>query len=142
MTERDRFTRGLIAWVGFKQVPFHYDRAPRHAGQGKYPLRRMLRLASDAFLGFSMFPVRLAGLLSLTFFVTMLLLIAYVLISWLSASTVPGWTSLAIIVTLASAVQLFTLSVIGEYMGRLYMQAKARPLFIVADSCGGPVPLP
>lgn len=137
MPERDRFNRGLVAWVGFKQVPFHYQREPRFAGEGKYPLRRSLRLASDAFLGFSMSPVRLAGILSLTFFVAMLVLIAYVLISWLSSSTVPGWTSLAIIVTLASAVQMFTLSVIGEYVGRIYMQGKARPLFIVAESCGG-----
>jgi dolichol-phosphate mannosyltransferase len=133
LPERDRFVRGLVSWAGFRQVPFDYSRDSRFAGKTKYPLRKMLAFASDAILGFSMFPVRLAGIISACFFVTLLALLGYVALSWMFLTTVPGWTSLAIIVLATSAVQMFTLSVIGEYVGRIYIEGKRRPLFIIEE---------
>ncbi len=133
LPERDRFMRGLISWAGFRQVPFDYRRDGRFAGKTKYPLRKMLAFASDAILGFSLFPVRLAGLISAAFFVALIVLLGYVGFSWMFLTTVPGWTSLAIIILATSAVQMFTLSVIGEYVGRIYIEGKRRPLFIIEE---------
>lgn len=136
MPERDRFIRGMVSWAGFKQLPFDYDRDARFAGETKYPLRRMLRFASDALLSFSLVPVRLAGILSLLFFIATLGLLGYVAASYLFFVTTPGWTSIALIVLTTSAVQLLTLGVIGEYVGRLYIDSKHRPLFIVDEITG------
>jgi dolichol-phosphate mannosyltransferase len=133
MPERDRFLRGMVSWAGFKQVPYDYDRDERYAGETKYRLRRMLRFASDAILGFSLLPVRIAGLLSAAFFVALVLLLGYVGASYLFFDPAPGWTSIALIVLTTSSVQLFSLAVIGEYVGRIYMDSKHRPLFIVDE---------
>ncbi len=99
MPERDRFMRGMASWAGFKQVPFDYDRDARFAGTTKYPLRRMLRFASDAILGFSLLPMRMAGLLSGLFFVALFILLGYVAISYLFFDPAPGWTSTALLDT-------------------------------------------
>jgi dolichol-phosphate mannosyltransferase len=136
MPERDRFMRGMASWAGFKQVPHDYDRDARYAGETKFPLRRMLRFASDAILGFSMLPVRVAGLLSGVFFVALFVLLGYVGISWAFLDPAPGWTSIALIVLTTSSVQLFTLAVISEYVGRIYMDSKRRPLFIIDEVTG------
>ena len=136
MPERDRFMRGMASWAGFKQVPHDYDRDARYAGETKFPLRRMLRFASDAILGFSLLPVRVAGLLSGVFFVALFLLLGYVGISWAFFDPAPGWTSMALIVLTTSSVQLFTLAVISEYVGRIYMDSKRRPLFIIDEVTG------
>lgn len=131
MPERDRFVRGMVAWLGFKQVPFEYDRGRRIAGVTKYPLRRMVSLALDAFVGFSMVPLRLAGWISVSLFVVLTAAVFYTLVSWLFFDAVRGWTSLTMLIILVSAVQLWSLSIIGEYVGRIYLQSKARPLFVV-----------
>ncbi len=138
MPERDRFMRGMASWSGFKQVPFDYDRDARHAGTTKYPLRRMLRFASDAMISFSLLPVRVAGLLSGLFFIALLGLLAYVAISYMFFDPAPGWTSTALLILGTSSVQMFTLAVISEYVGRLYMDSKRRPLFIVDEVTGTP----
>jgi polyisoprenyl-phosphate glycosyltransferase len=131
MPERDRFVRGMVAWLGFKQVPFEYDRAMRAAGATSYSLRRMVSLALDAFVGFSMVPLRLAGWISLGLFAALTVGVFYTLFSWLLFDAVRGWTSLTMLIILVSAVQLWSLSIIGEYVGRIYLQSKARPLFII-----------
>ena len=136
MPERDRFIRGMVAWAGFKQVPFEYDRDARYAGETKYPLKRMLRFASNALLSFSLVPVRMAGVLSALMFVALFALFGYVAVSYLFFVTAPGWASIALIVLATSAVQLLTLSLIGEYVGRIYMDTKQRPLFIVDEITG------
>jgi dolichol-phosphate mannosyltransferase len=132
MPERDRFIRGMVSWAGFKQLPFDYDRDARHSGETKFSLRRMLRFASDALLSFSMVPLRLAGLLSALMFVGVVVLLIYVGVSFFF-NPAPGWTSTALIILTTSAVQLFTLAVIGEYVGRLYIDSKQRPLFIIEE---------
>jgi dolichol-phosphate mannosyltransferase len=132
MPERDRFIRGMVSWAGFKQLPFDYDRDARHSGETKFSLRRMLRFASDALLSFSMVPLRLAGLLSALMFIGVVVLLIYVGVSFFF-NPAPGWTSTALIILTTSAVQLFTLAVIGEYVGRLYIDSKQRPLFIIEE---------
>jgi dolichol-phosphate mannosyltransferase len=136
LPERDRFVRGLVSWAGYKQVALDYIREPRSAGASKYPVRKLLALASDAILGFSLFPLRLAGLLSAGFFAAVFGLLIYVGVSWLFLKPAPGWTSLAVIVLAASAVQMLTLTIIGEYVGRIYMEGKRRPLFMIDEIVG------
>jgi dolichol-phosphate mannosyltransferase len=136
LPERDRFVRGLVSWAGFKQVPLDYAREARFAGASKYPIRKMMAFAGDAILGFSMFPLRLAGLISAGFFAAVFGLLLYVGISWLFLKPAPGWASLAVIVLAASAVQMLTLTIIGEYVGRIYMEGKRRPLFMIDEIVG------
>lgn len=131
MPEEHRFLRGMISWIGFAQSPFDYDRAPRLAGETKYPLRKMLRLAADALTGFSTLPLRLASYAGFAFAGIGVLLMIYVLASWMAGAVVAGWTSLMATVLIIGSVQLIVVGILGEYIGRLYMQSKARPLFIV-----------
>lgn len=131
MPEEHRYLRAMIAWVGFAQSPLDYDRAPRLAGETKYPLRRMIRLAIDALTGFSTLALRLASLAGFAFAGLGVLVLAYELFTWLGGATVPGWALVMAAVLVIGAVQLIVVGILGEYVGRLYMQSKARPLFIV-----------
>ena len=136
LPEQARFIRGMVAWIGFRQVPFPYDRDARHAGETNYPLTKMLRLAFDAITGFSTAPLRFASHAGLALTGASVLLMAYIGIGWLRGTTVAGWTSLMLVVVGLGAVQMFVLGLIGEYLGRLYIEAKKRPLYIVADVIG------
>jgi dolichol-phosphate mannosyltransferase len=131
MPEQSRFIRGMVSWIGLKQVPLLYDREPRFAGQTKYPLLKMVRFAIDAISGFSIAPLRIASVVGAIMAGISLLLLSYTIGAWLLGQTVVGWTSLSTIVLSVSSVQLLVLGVIGEYLGRLYMQSKDRPLFII-----------
>jgi len=131
MPERDRFIRGMVASVGFKQVPFPYDRQERYKGSTKYPLLKMIRFATDAFLGFSMVLLRFSSLAAFGLFLALIGVAAYSLYAWLYLEVVPGWTSIMISIIVVSFFQLIALSVIGEYVGRIYMSTKHRPLFII-----------
>ncbi|MBR0906328.1 glycosyltransferase family 2 protein [Bradyrhizobium liaoningense] len=131
MPERDRFIRGMVASLGFRQVPFVYDRQERFAGRTKYPFRKMVAFATDAFLGYSMVLLRFSSLAALGMFVVLLVVAGYSLYSWMYLEVVPGWTSLMISTILASLFQLVSLSIIGEYVGRIYLSSKERPLFVV-----------
>ena len=131
MPERHRFIRGMIAWIGFRQEPILYRREPRFAGTTKYPMRKMIRFGLDAVTAFSVRPLQLASLLGVATGVLSLLLLGFVLVSWLFFNTVHGWASQLAIVTILGSVQLFVLGIIGEYLGRLYEQGKGRPLFVV-----------
>jgi polyisoprenyl-phosphate glycosyltransferase len=136
LPEQARFIRGMVAWIGFTQVPFAYDRAERHAGETHYPLTKMLRLAFDAITGFSTAPLRFASHAGLALTGASVLLLAYIGFGWLRGTTVAGWTSLMLVVVGLGAVQMFVLGMIGEYLGRLYIEAKKRPLYIVAEVIG------
>ncbi len=133
MPEHYRFIRGMVTWVGYTQVPLLYDRAERFAGQTKYPLKKMIQFAIDAITGFSTRPLRLASYAGVVLALLSMATIAYTLISWLSGDVIAGWTSvMAVVLVLGSATMLF-LGVIGEYLGRLYMESKRRPLFIIEE---------
>jgi glycosyltransferase involved in cell wall biosynthesis len=136
LPEQARFIRGMVAWVGFRQVPIVYDRAERHAGQTKYPLSKMVRFALDAVTGFSTAPLRFASHIGLWLVAASILLLIYIAIGFLSGSAIQGWTSLMLVVVILGAVQMFVLGMIGEYLGRLYIEAKRRPLYIVSDIAG------
>ncbi|MBJ6122623.1 glycosyltransferase family 2 protein [Sphingomonas mollis] len=136
LPEQARFIRGMVAWIGFRQVPFPYDRAERHAGETNYPLGKMIRLAFDAVTGFSTAPLRFASHVGLALTAVSLLLIVYIAIGWLSGTAVQGWTSTMLVTVVLGAVQMFVLGMIGEYLGRLYIESKRRPLYIVADVAG------
>lgn len=133
MPERHRFVRGMISWVGFPQTSIEYDRDARFAGETKYPLKKMLRFAADAITSFSTVPLRSATWLGFTFAALSFLMIIVTLFSWANGSTIQGWTSIMIIVLLIGGIQLTTIGVLGEYIGRLYMQSKMRPLFIIDE---------
>ncbi len=136
LPEQARFIRGMVAWVGFRQVPLPYDRAERHAGETNYPLAKMIRLAFDAVTGFSTAPLRFASHVGLALTAASVLLLVYIAIGFLTGSAVQGWTSTMLVVVLLGAVQMFVLGMIGEYLGRLYVESKRRPLYIVADVAG------
>lgn len=136
LPEQARFIRGMVAWIGFRQVPFLYDRAERHAGETKYPLAKMIRFALDAMTGFSTAPLRFASHFGLALTGASLLLFVYIAIGFFTGSAVQGWTSTMLVVVLLGAVQMFVLGMIGEYLGRLYVESKRRPLYLVADVAG------
>jgi len=136
MPEQARFIRGMVAWIGFRQVPFVYDRQERFAGETKYPLAKMMRFALDALTGFSSAPLKLASHFGLFLSFGSVALILYIAYAWADGKNVPGWTSLMLIVVILGAVQMFVLALLGEYIGRLYNEAKGRPLYIVQEVAG------
>ena len=137
MPEQARFIRGMVAWIGFKQVPLPYDRDERFAGTSKYPIGKMVRFALDALTSFSSAPLKLASHAGLALSFGSLLIVAYILYGWATGRSAPGWTSVMLVVVVLGAVQMFVLGLMGEYIGRLYSQAKQRPLYIVQAVTGG-----
>src|SRR5436309_4985093 len=137
MPEQARFIRGMVAWIGFKQVPFAYDRAERFAGETKYPFKKMMRFAFDALTGFSSAPLKLASHAGLWLSLGSILLILYIAYAWVAGQSIQGWTSLMLVVVILGAIQMFVLALMGEYIGRLYNAAKRRPRYIVQDIAGG-----
>jgi len=132
MPEHDRFIRGMVAWLGFKQVAYEYDRNARYAGTTKYPLIKMIGFATDALISFSMLPLRIATYIGALLTTILTFVGAGAVISWILSGTVPGWTSLTLLVVMISSVQLLVLGLIGEYVGRTYIQSKNRPLFMIS----------
>lgn len=133
MPEHHRFIRGMVSWIGMRQEALPYERAARFAGETKYPLSKMIRFAIDAVTGFSIRPLRMASYFGMCFGIATLLLMAYVLLQYFLGHTVEGWTSLAVIILAVGSVQLFVAGVMGEYLGRLYMESKGRPLFVIQE---------
>ena len=133
MPEHNKFLRGLFSWVGYKQIPFEYERQERFAGKTKYPLRKMLKLASDGIISFSTKPLKLVGLLGFISIIISILILIYALLSYflklnqLSA----GWTSLMVAITFFAGVQLLSIWLMSEYIGRIYDETKQRPQFII-----------
>ena len=137
MSERDRFVRGMVAWAGFRQVGVPYRRAARAAGASKYPLLKMLRFAVDGITSFSGVPLKLATWLGFAASGFALCGIAYALfVRLFTKEWVTGWAGLFIAVLFMGGVQLLSLGVIGEYVGRIYGEAKRRPLYVVRERLG------
>ncbi len=132
LPERNRFLRGLVCWVGFKRTGILYDRKERTAGKSKYPLRKMLRLAMDGITSFSTTPLKvsfLTGMLATT--VAFGLFVWSVLEKFLNpVTTVPGWASLMTAIVFFGGIQLMSIGILGEYIGRIYEEVKQRPLYI------------
>jgi glycosyltransferase involved in cell wall biosynthesis len=136
MRERHRFLRGMSVWVGFRQIGVPYKRAARFAGETKYPLKKMLRFASDAITGFSFFPLQVATYMGFISAGLSILAIPVVIILRLFGSHNPliGQATTLIAVLFLGGVQLISLGILGEYIGRLYDEAKGRPLYIVREA--------
>ena len=141
MPERARFIRGMFAWAGFKQVGMEYVRAPRETGETKYPLRKMIRFSIDAMTAFSTKPLKLATRLSFVSLFIAALMAVYVFRSLILFQTAPGWASVVLAVAFFSGVQLLTLGILGEYVGRLYIEAKKRPLYFVSEELRSNAPI-
>ncbi|MDX1931347.1 MAG: glycosyltransferase family 2 protein [Capsulimonadales bacterium] len=138
MGEHHRFLRGMAAWVGFRQKALPYRRDARAAGKTKYPFRKMFRLATDAICAFSTAPLKVASQLGWTIAGLSILygLITIVRFALKDATLQPGWSSIIVILSFLSGVQLITLGFIGEYIGRIYDEVKGRPLYIVSETIG------
>jgi glycosyltransferase involved in cell wall biosynthesis len=139
LREVHRFVRGMVSWLGFRQIAVLYDRPRRFAGVTKYPLRKMLRFAVDGITSFSVLPLRIATYLGLFISVISVLVALWaVLARFVFHVTVPGWTTVVVLVSLLAAVQLVMTGILGEYIGRIYEQVKQRPLYVVAErlNCG------
>lgn len=137
MREVYRFVRGMVAWIGFRQTFVEYDRESRFAGETKYPLKKMMRLASDAILSFSNTPLKVATLIGFLTSIGAFIGILYALYMRLVAEIfVEGWTLLMISVLMIGGIILLVLGIIGEYVGRIYGEIKRRPLYIISDKFG------
>jgi dolichol-phosphate mannosyltransferase len=134
MKERHRFLRGMSVWVGFRQTGVEYKRAARHAGETKYPLKKMVKFASDAITGYSFFPLQLATYLGFFSAGLSILAIPVVIITRLAGDQAfLGQATTLIAVLFLGGIQLISLGVLGEYIGRIYDEAKGRPLYIVRE---------
>jgi polyisoprenyl-phosphate glycosyltransferase len=137
MPERHRFIRGLVSWVGFKQIGVEYERQERFAGETKYPLKKMIKFALDGITAFSYKPLQLASWLgvyaALIGFVGILAIIA---LKFLTEVTVQGWSSLMVVVLFIGGVQLGILGIMGEYLGRIYDEVRGRPLYLLQERIG------
>ena len=137
MPERARFLRGMVSWAGFRQVSITYDRAARHAGESKYPLAKMLNFAMDGIISFSLVPLKLAvwtGFLAIC--IAVLGIIAAIVDRLMHQDLPRGWASLFVAVLFIGGVQLVSLGIIGEYLGRIYTEVKRRPLYVVQERLG------
>jgi polyisoprenyl-phosphate glycosyltransferase len=144
MPERGRFLRGMVSWIGFKQTALPYEREARQAGRTKYSLFRMIRFAMDGILSFSVLPLRLAaltGLVAIWFALAGIIMAVVVRVLGLYDLRLGrGWASLFVAVLFMGGVQLLTLGVMGEYLGRIYTEVKRRPLYAVQERLGFEAP--
>jgi glycosyltransferase involved in cell wall biosynthesis len=131
MPETHRYLRGLVSWVGLRQEPIEYQRPARHAGRTNFTPGKLLALAFDAMSAFSIRPLRLASYVGFIAGLGAPLLLVYVMWSWLCGVAIEGWTSLMLVVLLLNSAQLIVIGIMGEYLGRTYLESKRRPLFIV-----------
>jgi dolichol-phosphate mannosyltransferase len=138
MPERDRFLRGMVSWVGFKQCGVFYRRAARFAGETKYPLVKILKFATDAVLSFSFTPLRLAIYTGFFAIAAAFGGILYAVYKYYTNDVVRGWASTFVALLLMSGAQLITIGIIGEYIGRIYGEVKKRPLYLVQEKLGFP----
>jgi dolichol-phosphate mannosyltransferase len=137
MRERARFLRGMVSWAGFRQTSILYDRAARHAGESKYPLAKMLNFAMDGIISFSLVPLKLAiwtGFLAI--WIAVLGIIVAIIDRVMDRNLARGWASLFVAVLFMGGVQLVSLGIIGEYLGRIYTEVKRRPLYVVQERLG------
>lgn len=133
LPEHNKFLRGLFSWIGFKQVPLEYERKERVAGKTKYPLKKMLKLAADGIMSFSTKPLKILGVLGIISVIISICILIYSLFSYafnLNQLT-PGWTSIMVTVTFLGGMQLLSIWIMSEYIGRIYDEAKNRPEYII-----------
>jgi glycosyltransferase involved in cell wall biosynthesis len=137
MPERARFLRGMVSWAGFKQVSVEYERAARQAGESKYPFRKMIHFAMDGIISFSLVPLKMAiwtGFLAI--WIAVLGIIVAIIDRLLERGLARGWASIFVAVLFMGGIQLVSLGIIGEYLGRIYTEVKHRPLYAIQERLG------
>lgn len=133
--EKNRFVRGIISWLGYRQTFVEFERQERISGESKYPLRKMIKFALDGITSFSIFPLKIATNIGFFSIIISLLLIFYALFSYIffPKITLPGWTSILIAVVFFAGIQMLVIGIIGEYIGRIFEESKNRPLYIINE---------
>ena len=133
LPEHNKFLRGLWSWVGFKQIPYEYERKKRFAGKTKYPLKKMLKLASDGIISFSTKPLKIVGAFGLESIAISAFIMIYAIVSFVFKlnNLAPGWTSLMVAITFFAGVQLLSIWIMSEYIARIYDESKNRPQYII-----------
>ncbi len=137
MPEQNRFIRGMVSWIGFKQEAILYDRSARYAGVTKYPIKKMVRFALDAITSFSVRPLRIAVYSAMLFGVLALMMISYVLYGMTTRNYVSGWASVMAVLLIGFSFLSFQLGLLGEYVGRIFLESKRRPLYVVSEVLRG-----
>jgi dolichol-phosphate mannosyltransferase len=136
LREKDRFVRGLVSWIGFSQTGVSYRREARYAGQTKYPYRKMIKFALDGVTSFSTMPLKIAMWMGYGSSVLAFLYLVSVIVQKLLGYTVQGWTTIMVAMLFLGGVQLICLGIIGEYVGRIFNESKARPLYVIDNVIG------
>ena len=130
-TEVNLFLRGVIPMVGYPSAVVHYERGERFAGESKYPLRKMISFALEGITSLSVRPIRMITMFGLVFFLVSLGMLGFFVFDYVAGNTVPGWASTVVSVWAIGSLQLMAIGIIGEYIGKIYLESKGRPRFIV-----------
>jgi polyisoprenyl-phosphate glycosyltransferase len=135
MTERNRFLRGMVSWLGFRQTCVEYVRDPRFGGESKYPLLKMISFAADGIFSFSRLPLRISSVFGLFCSAVSFLFIIYGLVVRIlfPSYVISGWASIFLAILFLGGVQLLTVGILGEYIGRIYEEVKGRQLFVIGE---------
>jgi len=136
LREKDRFVRGLVSWIGFRQIGVEYERDSRYAGETKYPYRKMLQFALDGVTSFSTLPLKLATWLGYAASLFAFVYLAYVFGQRFFGFTVQGWATTMVGMLFLGGVQLICLGIIGEYLGRIFNEIKPRPMYVIEETIG------
>jgi glycosyltransferase involved in cell wall biosynthesis len=133
LREKDRFVRGLVSWVGFKQTGVVYSRDARYAGETKYPFRKMLKFSFDGITSFSTVPLKLATWMGSATAVLAVIYLISVFVQWVLGYTVEGWATIMVAILFMGSVQLICLGILGEYLGRVFNEVKPRPMYVIEE---------
>lgn len=136
MDEQNRFTRGMISWIGFRQTSVTYRASERHDGETKWTLTKLVRLATDGITSFSSKPLRISFIIGLIAIIFGVLYSIYAVIVFFTGNTIPGWPSLMITILFLGGFQLLSLGIIGEYIARIFNESKKRPHYFIQEQCG------
>lgn len=136
LREKDRFVRGLVSWVGFRQTGVTYHRDARFAGETKYPFSKMFKFAFDGITSFSTAPLKLATWLGLVAAILAVIYLISVFVQKALGYTVEGWATIMVAMLFLGSVQLIVLGILGEYLGRIFNEVKPRPMYVIAEHLG------
>lgn len=137
MSEHRLFLRGLVSWMGYRQIGIAYEAPARFAGKSKYSLIRMIRFAADGITSFSSIPLYISAFIGIIISILSFIYAAFVIYSWLFTDrNIEGWTSLMVVVLFMGGIQLITLGILGAYLGRVYDETKGRPRYLVRQAYG------
>ena len=135
LEEKDRFTRGLISWMGFKQAIVEFEAPRRMSGVSKYTFRKMIHFAWDGITSFSSKPLKFSLYIGLLSLLLGFIYSVYALVEYISGNTIPGWTSMMMVILFLGGAQLLSLGIIGQYLSRIFNETKNRPSYFIQDRC-------